>query len=259
MSFVPGQQEWIDSHFREVPQQTADFCGSLKGLRVLNVGCGEMITDFGLLTLGVESITGLDVRDLPWDVVGRAAEKLAANGLSLDVNYKTRLRYVSYDGERFPFKDGEFDFVFSWSAFEHVSNVPAVLSEVRRVLKPNGRSFIQVFPWFHCLHGSHLSDYIPEPFFHLRRSREWVLGKLREYSDKHPQSAEFVLKHMWPEYCALNGYSARRFFDDVRSSGFSVLRAKLITYDQDVSSAPPEVPLIDLVTSGSMVLLAPNV
>ena len=258
MAFIPDAMGWLESHYREVPQKTVEFCGSLKGLRVLDVGCGEMLSDFGLLSAGVAHVTGLDIHAHPWDVIEAAAGTLTRFGVAPVAGYKSRLAYSAYDGENFPFPDRAFDFVFSWSAFEHIRNPRVVFAEMRRVVAPGGRVFIQVFPWFPCFHGSHLTDFISEPYFHLKQPKEWVRARLEEHASKHPESADLVLGHMWPEYCSLNRYSASRFFEELSDTGFALVRSHLITYDQDVSCAPPDVPLVDLMISGSLVLVAPK-
>jgi SAM-dependent methyltransferase len=45
---------------------------------------------------------------------------------------------VFYDGKCIPFGDASFDSVFSSEVFEHVFNLPEVLRELNRVLKPGG-------------------------------------------------------------------------------------------------------------------------
>ena len=50
-----------------------------------------------------------------------------------------------YDGQRLPFPDATFDVVFSSNVLEHVRNVPALLAEAARVLRPSG-IMIHVLP-----------------------------------------------------------------------------------------------------------------
>src|SRR5690606_10312656 len=55
---------------------------------------------------------------------------------------------VYYDGETLPFADDCFDSVFSSEVFEHVFNLPQIVDELYRVLKPGGRMLVTVpFVW----------------------------------------------------------------------------------------------------------------
>lgn len=256
-SFLPNWEQWINSHTIFIPRETAAFCGDLSGLTMLDVGCGDMIADIALLSLGIKHITGIDVLVRNWDVKVRAAQLLRDAGRFVPEDYASRLSYLAYDGTTFPLVDNSFDFVFSWSAFEHISDVPRVLSEIRRVVRPAGRIFVQVYPWFPSYCGSHISDFIDEPFFHLTRSPEWVRSELERFLDAHPDRRKAVMDELWPEYCSLNRYSARRFLSDVLDAGFVIERLQMAINDQHVASVPPSLSLSDAVSAGSMVLLRP--
>lgn len=55
---------------------------------------------------------------------------------------------VYYDGKTLPFKDESFDSIFSSEVFEHVFNLPQILEELYRVLKPGGHMLVTVpFVW----------------------------------------------------------------------------------------------------------------
>jgi SAM-dependent methyltransferase len=43
-----------------------------------------------------------------------------------------------YDGEHIPLEDRSVDVIFSSNVLEHVENVPAIMSEFRRILRPGG-------------------------------------------------------------------------------------------------------------------------
>lgn len=45
---------------------------------------------------------------------------------------------LDYDGKRLPFPGASFDVVFSSNVLEHLEDLPAMLAEMRRVLKPGG-------------------------------------------------------------------------------------------------------------------------
>ncbi len=55
---------------------------------------------------------------------------------------------VFYDGKKIPFEKNHFDSVFSSEVFEHVFNIDEVLTEIHRVLKPNGQLLLSCpFAW----------------------------------------------------------------------------------------------------------------
>jgi len=255
--FVPEENEWLRSHFFSIPDVIASFCGDMRGNSVLDVGSGEMLADFGLLPLGVRHVTGLDLAGKGTVNLQDVYERLARHQIPVSPRYAESLRYVEYDGSHFPFDDETFDVIVSWSAFEHVWDVPQVLSEIKRVCRRDGRVFLQVCPWYHCLQGSHLTDFISEPYFHLKRSPGWVLAQLNDYVSQHPEKRDFVLGHMWPEYLSLNRYSANRFYADVIAACFTVQKAVAITYEQDLTNAPRDISLSDLMIYETKMLLKP--
>ena len=79
---------------------------------------------------------------------------------------------VFYDGKRVPFEDASFDSIFSSEVFEHVFNLPDVLTELRRVLKPGGLILVTC-PFAICEHE------VPNDF-----ARYSSFG-LRDLMDKH--------------------------------------------------------------------------
>jgi SAM-dependent methyltransferase len=58
---------------------------------------------------------------------------------------------IFYDGKTLPFDNESFDGVFSTEVFEHIFNLPDMLQELRRVLKPGGLMLITC-PFAICEH-----------------------------------------------------------------------------------------------------------
>lgn len=56
-----------------------------------------------------------------------------------------------YDGHHLPFGNEQFDSIFTSEVFEHVFNLPEILQELNRVLKPGGRILITC-PFAICEH-----------------------------------------------------------------------------------------------------------
>ena len=61
--------------------------------------------------------------------------------------------------EPLPFADDEFDFVFSKSVVEHLSDALVALAEIRRVLRPGGRLAVLTPSWRHTGQEIFYSEY----------------------------------------------------------------------------------------------------
>ena len=98
-------------------------------MHVLEVGCGggiltEEIAKFGFNTTGIDpSISSLNT------AIQHSKEA------NLEINYEMA------SGENLPFQPGSYDVVLCCDVLEHVQDLPAVISEISRVLK-NGGVFI---------------------------------------------------------------------------------------------------------------------
>jgi SAM-dependent methyltransferase len=91
--------------------------------RVLDVGCGPglSVDVFRMRDPDVEWV-GLDLPDSP------------------EVRLRSRAdaQFETFDGTTMPFEDGRFDVVFCKQVLEHVHRPVPLLSEIRRVLAPDG-------------------------------------------------------------------------------------------------------------------------
>lgn len=92
----------------------------------LEVGCGGGIFSEEIARLGFIT-TGID----PSEQSLNAARKHA------DEN-QLKITYMNQAGENLTFQDNSFDVVFCCDVLEHVQDLPKVISEISRVLKPGG-------------------------------------------------------------------------------------------------------------------------
>ena len=116
---------------REVIGRTIGPCIGRPPPRVLVVGGGT----------GADFITfarrGCDVHAV--EPNSDAVEIVRLKGRTLAIDTTNFIRGV---GERLPYANESFDFIWSWTVIEHVQNVRATLSEMARVLRPGGEMFI---------------------------------------------------------------------------------------------------------------------
>jgi ubiquinone/menaquinone biosynthesis C-methylase UbiE len=107
----------------------------LAGKRVLDGGCGGGRYSVALKNLGAGEVVGVD-----WSKQGIAV----ANERVKQANI-AGVTYRQADVLELPFKDGEFDFVFSNGVLHHTYNTQRGIDELRRVLKPGGGGWLYLY------------------------------------------------------------------------------------------------------------------
>jgi SAM-dependent methyltransferase len=99
---------------------------SVRGRRVLDVGCGRGGTIHVLTTLfEPQSVTGLDLSG-------------AAIAFCRETHKDPRARFIEGDAENLPFEDGEFDAVTNLESSHCYPHIHRFYAEVSRVLVPGG-------------------------------------------------------------------------------------------------------------------------
>lgn len=100
-----------------------------KGKKALEVGSGGGILTEEICKMGFIT-TGIDPSE---QSLHTSRNHAAASGLDI--------KYDKGTGEQLPYSDNSFDCVFCCDVLEHVRDLPKVISEISRVLKPNGVFF----------------------------------------------------------------------------------------------------------------------
>jgi ubiquinone/menaquinone biosynthesis C-methylase UbiE len=134
----PGSRPYFEHQLRGRAEyapwmaEALDYAGS-RGLRVLDVGCGQGI-DVANYALNGAQATGVDLTPRHVEL---ARQHLAAMGLDADVR--------EGDAEALPFPDGSFDRVSSNGVLHHTPDMDAALREIHRVLLPSGEATVIVY------------------------------------------------------------------------------------------------------------------
>lgn len=106
---------------------------SFNGKKVLEVGCG-VGTDSEMFARNGADLTAVDISE--------HSVELANKNLELH-NLKADIRVA--DAENLPFKDNYFDFVYSWGVLHHTPDTTKAISEIHRVLRPDGVACIMLY------------------------------------------------------------------------------------------------------------------
>jgi SAM-dependent methyltransferase len=216
---------------------------------VADIGSGDGIIDLTLaLRARPRQLVGYDINPTRMDLLLEQARRFA--GLeSLPAN----LSFAVSQPERLVAPDEQFDVVITWSAFEHVRDPAALLKEVRRILRPSGVLFLQLWPFYHSAQGSHLWDWFPEPFHHRHRDATEIEAAMGA-SERHPREwAEYMLG----EFRELNKVTLDDLHDALRTAGFSVRQLELMSHRTHIPPGLDRFPLSALGIAGVKLLAVP--
>ncbi len=138
---------------------------TIDGQRILDFGCADGALTIGYLNSGAAHVVGMDVDE---GAVRRARE----------LHRDERLTFLKSDVELLPVPDSSIDAVVSYDTFEHVSDPPAILKEMWRILKPGGWMLIGTWGWRHPF-APHLWAVMPVPWAHLLVSERTLIKACR--------------------------------------------------------------------------------
>jgi SAM-dependent methyltransferase len=243
---------WFAEHHAGAAQEIIDFLGgdgiTLEGRRVADVGSGDGVIDLGLVQRAAPAaLVGFDI--VPTNAA-TLLERARTYGVADEL--PPALSFAHSEPARLPAPDASFDVVVSWSAFEHIADVGAVLREVRRVLRPDGVFFLQLWPFFYSPLGSHLWEWCPEPYHHLAEPAEETRRRVRT-SGHEPEFAEMMLR----EFGTLNRITVDELGAALLASELAVRKLELLPACSHVPAAALRHPLSALGVSGVKLLATP--
>jgi len=166
---IPGQVRGTIGYMRIFEKRIDDAIGMrLDGTRILIVGPGQ--TPREMVYLGCRNeVVGIDLDVIPqgWNLPAyakmlrqngmmRTIKTVARKGLGIDGRFIKELKrqlgitalprtsHLQMDAAHMQFPDSSFDFVYSYSVFEHLPDPGAVIDEAVRVVKPGGGCYISL-------------------------------------------------------------------------------------------------------------------
>lgn len=242
---------WFAEHYEDAADEILAFLGgdgiSLEGRRVADIGCGDGIIDLGLAVKGSPAeLVGYDLMDVDTDGLARAAHAAGA----VD-ELPACLRFERSGPVTIPAPDEHFDIIVTWSVFEHVDDPVGLLAEIRRVIKPDGHFFLQLWPFYDSEHGGHLWHHYEGPFPHHLRRDESIIGEVQGDRATDPRrSAD-------DEYRSLNRISLDDLQRALLRNRLAVGKLKLLTQAVHVPPQLAHRSLTELGVGGIELLASP--
>ena len=123
-AYILDQAPWLMSWFASC---------DLTGRKCLDLGSGSGIFSCLLSSRG-GAISAMDLTE-----AGVGLSKRTAGIYSAPVDV------VRGDAENNPFRDGNFDFVFSWGVLHHTSDMATAVREMGRIVAPGGQGLMMVY------------------------------------------------------------------------------------------------------------------
>lgn len=148
-----------------------DCLGNLEDRTILDIGCAAGLSS-RWYARAVESVVGMDI-DLP------------AVSFAKESNSDDNLSFVVMDSQRLGYPESCFDIVICNHIYEHVPDPHILMSEIHRVLKPDGVCFFSagnrlslIEPHYHLP----LLSVVPKPMAHLYLR---LIGRGSHYYETH--------------------------------------------------------------------------
>jgi SAM-dependent methyltransferase len=250
LSWARQDNNWFFRHFDHAARTIIHLFfqrdARLRG-RVLDVGCGDGITDLGIaLRMQPEQLIGVD----PFRGYERLATICRDHHLPESLMHPPCLSFQPDDANALSFDDDQFDVVLSWGSLEHIAGgYDRALQEIRRVLRPGGLFFAHPGLFYGSV-GNHLGEFFDDPWIHLKIERDElerrVLAGQPRYMDRAGErspSADY-----WRWYTELNPITVDGFERQLRALDFEPLRFALRT--DPVVDYSPELQRHSMTTLG---------
>jgi len=149
---------------------------------VLDIGCGAGGKTIYYASKGVKKIVGVEI-------LGKYKEE--AENLAKLYGMDDKFEFVCADASKTPFEDETFDTIIMNDAMEHVDEPEKVLDECYRILKKNGRLYLN-FPPYNHPYGAHLSDAIGIPWVHVFFSEKTLVETYKELVKDLPDGKDRI-------------------------------------------------------------------
>jgi SAM-dependent methyltransferase len=202
--------------FERRKRDLAPYLDFSRPLDVLDVGNGRLRPQYAIGRSAGHRVVGVDFVNRPrhgWiDLAYTGVRQLYARQLGLKPGAMEPCALIGADVGQLPLPDASFDLAVSTAAFEHFLDVPGVIAELRRVLRPGGLVWVAIHLFTSPSGGHNLSftEYplvtMPrgvDPWDHLRQRRLPFSVPLNEWRKQQYREAFAQHFELLRDYCGL--------------------------------------------------------
>ena len=160
--------EWQNPQFWRRFGGTPDFHNK----HVLDVGCGHGSMAIFVAQAGAKRVVGLDLN----------CQLISFANANLRQNYPQLTDHVDFycqDLKNFPAGE-QFDYIISKDSFEHILDLPGMLEEMKKRLKPGGRIYAGFGPLYNSPFGDHNYAHSRIPWRHLMLGEKKLIARVNK-------------------------------------------------------------------------------
>ncbi len=164
---------------------------NLEGLSLLDVGSGHGNMAIMAAQAGAKRVVGVDTSDSRIDF----CKKVLTTEFS---QYQHVIDYQNQDICNYT-PGFKFDYVISFSSFEHIVDLENGFNAMYELLKPGGRMFIGFGPLYNSPFGDHGWTQVPIPWGHVFLSERFIVDRINRKNAKRKISQiEDLGLNKWP-------------------------------------------------------------
>jgi SAM-dependent methyltransferase len=199
----------------------------IAGKNVLDLGCGHGGRMAYYVVHGnPASISGIEISISRVRIAARSVRGITEG---------PRIHFAVGTGESIPFQTDSFDIIISYDVFEHVQDLPRVLLECCRVLRPGGRLYA-LFPPYYGPRAHHLDFVTTLPFLHYIFSPDTLATAANRILEENPGLRDEPLPVPSPSYLGrqvlprLSGTTVKDFGRILKQTPFEQVSIELVPF-----------------------------